>query len=849
MKKLTKILALVLALVMVISCFAACGKKDPTGSTDPTKNQQDPTKPNDDKPTGPADYTYKSYTSALGDNWNPHAWEESNDNTILSYLETPLATMSIKDSKEGIYQWVFKAATSVTDVTKSHQSDLTKYKVTLPGGKTASDITSGYVFEIKLNPNMKWENGTKINADTYIYSMKALLDPAMRNYRANLYYSGESAVAGGLTYYNSGAPIYAPMVPSYDNVPDYSFDLDAAIKNGTAFIDVTSTTTTLLGSNYTFQWMADNKYADADIVKNLKSEANPYGYTPVTEKNIESVKTLINQVMKAFGYDVPSMPAEEAKGVYMEGLFYATGENSPIAEYDATVGCYKVDEYTIRYVTQAQIDFNYFLTSCTSNWLVYQELYENHKDASGALVTTKYGTSKDTTMSYGPYKISDLQKGKQIIFVQNENYYEFKKQEDGTLYAETDYLVDGKHVQSYKTTKVVIDVMTDEAAKQAFMKGQLTEWAPPADQVANYATSEQMYKVDETYTQAFFFNTNVDALKEMDKSKGNTNSVVLSNDNFRKAFSLAMDRKDWVTATGGYKPAYSLMNNLYYYDVYNDPNSFYRSTDEAMQAICDLYGVKYGDGTPYATLKDAYKSITGFNLTQAKNLMKTACEELVAAGLYKKGEEIKIRIAYSAGELDSANLNQIAKVNKYLNAAMEGSGFGKITLEGIGNIPSRHAKVPGGEYAIGYGAWGGAAFYPFRNLQVYCDPTQYSLNEAACWDPTTETLTIKIDGKDVTMTWQEWSNALVGTGPYANASFDVKLQVTATMEREFLKKYYRIPLAGSVIASMLSYQVSYFTEDYNIMYGFGGLELLKYNYTDAQWEEYIAKAGGTLSYE
>ena len=95
---------------------------------------------------------------------------------------------------------------------------------------------------------------------------------------------------------------------------------------------------------------------------------------------------------------------------------HATGENSPIAEYDATVGCYKVDEYTIRYVTQAQIDFNYFLTSCTSNWLVYQELYEKHKDTTGALVTTKYGTSKETTMSYGPYKISDLQKGKQIIF-------------------------------------------------------------------------------------------------------------------------------------------------------------------------------------------------------------------------------------------------------------------------------------------------------------------------------------------------------------------------------------------------------------------------------------------------
>jgi len=845
MHKITKILALVLALVMVLSCFAACGKKDPT---DPTKGS-DPTNPtNGSTVKEPATYTDKGYTTALGTNWNPHTWETDPDSSIMSYLETPLATMSIKDSENGIYQWVFKAATSVTDVTKLHKEDLTKYNVSLPAGVTVEDVEKGYVFEIKLNPEMKWENGTKINADTYIYSMKALLDPAMRNYRANLYYSGESAVAGGNTYFNSGAPIYKPMVPAYSSAPDYSFDLDAAIKNGTAFINISSTATTLMGTQYSFQWMATNGYASKDIVTALSKEANPYGYTPVTEKNLESVKTLINQVMAAFGTDMSTVSPDVAKGIYMEGLFYATGENSPLAEYDATVGCYKVDEYTIRYVTQSQIDYYYFLTSCTSNWLVYKDLYEAGKDTTGVLTTTNYGTSKETSMSYGPYKIESLQAKKQIVFVQNENYYQYTKLEDGTLYGETDYEVDGKKVQAYKTTKVIIDVMTEEAAKQAFMKGELTSWTPSADEFTQYTTSEQMYQVDETYTYAFFFNSNVDKLKEMDKSKGNTNSVVLSNDSFRKAFSLAIDRKDWVTATEGYKPAYSTMNNLYFYDVYNDPTSVYRKTEQAMQAICDLYGVQYGPDKAYKTLTEAYNSINGYNLTEAKKLMKTACDELVAAGLYTKGQEIKIRIAYSAGELTSANQSQVAKVNQYLNAAAEGSGFGKITLEAIGNIPSRHGKVPGGEYAIGYGAWGGAAFYPFRNMQVYCDTDQYDVNELGCWDPSSEELTITIKGEDVTMTWEAWSRALIGNGPYANADFDVKLHVTATMEKEFLQKFYRIPLAASSAAFLMSYQVSYFTEEYNIMYGFGGLELLQWNYSDAEWAEYIQKAGGTLLY-
>jgi oligopeptide transport system substrate-binding protein len=99
------------------------------------------------------------------------------------------------------------------------------------------------------------------------------------------------------------------------------------------------------------------------------------------------------------------------------------------------------------------------------------------------------------------------------------------------------------------------------------------------------------------------------------------------------------------------------------------------------------------------------------------------------------------------------------------------------------------------------------------------------------------------------MTWQDWSRALVGTGPYAEATFGVKLQVTATMEKEFLNKYYRIPLAASCASFLQSYQVKNYTENYNIMYGFGGLELMTYNYTDAQWAEYVANAGGTLSYE
>ena len=822
MKKLT---ALLLVLVMVFG-MVACGEKTPEQTKAPETQGNTPV---DTQPTEPAidiaeeDYTYYSYTTALGNNWNPHTWETNADDSILSYLSTPLATMQVQDSENGIYQWVFLAAESVTDVTADHKDDLTKYDVTLPEGQTAEATEKGYVFEIALNPDMKWQDGTPINADTYIYSMKALLDPDMLNYRANLYYDGESAVAGGNKYYYSKTEgYYVPYTGAYASLAD------AQAAGAELYLDV-----------WNF-WGAQG-YVDAE------GNECPQ-YVLLTDEVVYSADGAGTDAFSGADLAAGYAAYLEVGGGYESYVVYYQVNENMGATYDV-VGCYKVDDYTIRYVTQAQIDYNYFLTSCTSNWLVYEDLYEAGKDTTGSLVTTDYGTSIGTSMSYGPYKIESLQADKQMVFVQNENWYNYQKTDSGYLYAFTDYLVDGENVRQYQTNKVVIDVMTDDAAKQAFLKGELMEWAPPADEVANYATSTQMYKVDETYTMSFFFNTNVEALQEMDNSKGNTNSVVLSNTNFRKAFSLAIDRADWVTATAGYKPAYALMNTLYFYDVYNDPTSSYRGSDEAMQAVCDLYGVEYGDGKAYATLKEAYDSINGYNLTEAKALMATACAELVEAGLYTAGEDIVIRIGYKKGALDSADQNQIAKMNQYINAAVEGSGFGKITLEGVDNINDRYGDVPKGEFAVGYGAWGGAAFYPFRNMQVYCDTQQYDINEAACWDPSVETLTINIEGEDVTMTWQDWSRALVGTGPYAGADAKVKLAVTATMEREYLNKYYRIPLAGSCIASLLSYKVAYYTEDYNIMYGFGGMELMTYNYTDAEWTEYVASQGGELSYE
>ena len=825
-----KLIALLLVICMVCTMFVACGSDE---EDTPAASDKTPVDSNNggEEVAMPeligGDYTYNAAATSLGNNWNPHTWEVNADQTVLSYLSMGFVSLSIDNSEDGVYQWVYDMATSIEDVTAANQADLDKYGVTLPEGKTSADVTEGYVYEIKLTPEACWQDGTPINADSYIYSMKQLLDPSMKNYRANLFYSGESAVAGGFKYYNSLEEGIYTLLGDLG----YASVAEAVEAGETVYIDLWALWglegCTDAEGNECPQWVAidsDVKWRDLAVAEGEEGDW-------ISAAEIYAMYG--SYVEPGAGYDATAYVLNEEMGYPFEG-----------------VGCYKVDDYTIRYVCQTAIEKNYFLTSCTDTWLVYEPYYEAGKETIGELVSTNYGTAVENTMSYGPYKLESLQTDKQMVFVQNENWWGWEKDANGNLVSRTNYVVDGAKIQQFQTTKIVIDVMPEPATqKQAFLKGEITEWTPEAEDLVTYATSDSLYKVDETYTMSFFFNTGLDALKTMDESKGNKNSVVMSNINFRKAFSLAIDREEWVTATSGYKPSYATMNNLYFYDVYNDPTSSYRSSDEAMQAICNLYGVEYGEGTPYATLEDAYKSINGYNLTEAKALMKTACEELVAEGLYTAGEEIHIRVGYKAGTLDSSDQQQMALINKYLNAAIEGSGFGKITLEAIGDITDRYGDTANGEYAIGYGAWGGAAFYPFRNFQVYCDPDQYALHEAGCWDPTTETLTLKVNGEDVTMTWQDWSGALIGVGAYANESNEVKLSITAQMEEAWLKLYYRLPLASSTACFMLAYKCQYYTEDYNIMYDFGGMRLMKYLYNDAEWDAYVEEQGGTLSYE
>ncbi|MBQ9165774.1 MAG: hypothetical protein IJX71_02435, partial [Oscillospiraceae bacterium] len=204
-----KIIALLLALVMCVGLVACGNNETPTTPTDPTTpaDPSTPTEPTDPStPVAEPTYTYQDSVSTLATNWNPHTYQTTDDSYPADFLRTGLYTFIFndannpvegKDPYDGYVIIPEMAADFPVDVTEQVKAEHPEYGI-------PESATEGYAYVIDLNPAAVWEDGTPINADTYVYSMQRLLDSSLLNYRASDYYAGGFCIAGAEAYANSG---------------------------------------------------------------------------------------------------------------------------------------------------------------------------------------------------------------------------------------------------------------------------------------------------------------------------------------------------------------------------------------------------------------------------------------------------------------------------------------------------------------------------------------------------------------------------------------------------------------------------------------------------------------------
>lgn len=779
-KMLKRVLVLAMAAAMTLSLAACGGGKDNNAS-----------------------YTYNVYMEASPTNWNPHTWEMNADSEIMSYIEMGLVDVQI--AEDGVnFEWVMEMAEDINDITATY-ADKEKWGITEDAGR---------VWEIKLNKDAQWADGTKINADTYVYSMQQLLSSEMKNYRAGNYVTGDSSIVGAEGYFNNdkvGQPKY----------------VQATEVEGEKYYLNTDVATVFFGADAIADYIAAGYEANYPSLAKIKDLVGK-GYVEVTDDLMATVKALAAEC------------GDTNPDAWKEIVFTTNGviEETPWED----VGLVKVDDYTILYITNLPIDEFNFFTACTSNWIVYKDLYEAGKSKTGDLTATNYGTSAETYMSYGPYKLASFETDKQFVLEKNDKWYGY---------------TDGNHKDQYQTTKVVYQIVADHNTQlQLFNQGKLDSVALSADDMATYKMSDYLLQTDETYTFRWIFATDLEALKDMEKEANDgSNKRVLSYDDFRKAISYSMDRAKFCTeATSAYKPAFVLLNSLYYYNIAEDTNSIYRNTDEAKQAILNVYDIPYDENTD---LDAEVAKITGYDVDAAKALFQKVYEQAKADGNYTDGQAITIRCcASAASDLSAEDKTQETLMNEFVDAATKGTGFeGKIKFVFESGRTDRYGDVASGKIEMIRGAWGGAAFYPFNAMRCYTDADYAgTIHESCGWDPKVNTIDITYDfDKDGTAetvkdTYYNWSMAIAAGGKLS-ADMSARLYVLAAVESAVVKEFQCIPWASQTSCSLYSMKQEMGTTQYNIMYGYGGIRHMTYNYTDAEWEKFVADEGGTLSYE
>lgn len=786
--------------------------------------------------------TYNKYTSAMPSDWNMMTYRDNNDTQIIDYVNSALfefdylfdenkggkfradGTINTDAIVSGGYSVKYSAATALEDVTASVDA---KYGYT-PEQKTAG----GYAWKITLRNDLKWDDGTPIKADDFIYSMQEQLNPDFKNFRANSYYSGTNALVNAGYYFNKNIP------ETYESVASrgYASNADALKAGETLYLDM---------------W---NFFG-------LEGAKTPDG-TKECPQWVDVTDTTL-YVDPADNSEWSAAAIFATYGTYLEvgaddaGCIGIKVQNTHTDIQFSDVGFYKAGEYEIvmclvnpLYPLNSDGSLNYRAAyNMSSLPLVKKDLYESCKkdpQAGSTLKWTNYDTTLATSASWGPYKLTEFQSGKAYTLEKNEHWYGYG-------------LDDNK--DQYKVETIKCEAIPETSTQwMGFFNGTLDTVSIDVTHKDDYRDSRYTYFTPGTGTFSLNLYAGLDVLKKSGRNNG-----LLAIDEFRKAVSLAIDRADYnAETTTAMQPAYGIVNTMYYYDI--DNGGVYRDTVYAKKGLLRAYGFteldggKWSDGThEYNTLEAAYEALNGYNPTLAKQLVNEAYAKLTAnADYYGYDAGKNIEFIYGT-QVDNPNTRRDYDyiVRVFENLVKDTPLEGKITItfdSSTGNKWADDFRAGAYEIASGTG-FGGNPLNPASFIGLYLDPEwMYS----SWWDTETETITFTMPdgdyagaGAEYTMTLMNLSRCLEGLaenkdqykfnwGPGAIPE-EARLQLMAMIEELVISKYYSIPTTYQYSATMLGMQFSYLTEDYNYFMSYGGMQYMRVNYTDKEWKNYSSK--------
>lgn len=816
-------------------------------------------------------YTYHSTFSLSPSTWNPHQYKSTNDAVPYDYTTSGLWEFTYNEDYSGFEFMDVMAVGDPEDVSSVYAADA-KWNI-------EADET-GRAFRIHLNPDAKWDNGVAITADDYIYSMQQVLNQDLLNYRAGNYYTGSSAIVGAKGYYYSDRKTWCAAntpysVYSEDLASKLIFTLGniAEIKalNVTPAISIDLTTelrSSLAGSGLSDKhtaaqlrgFLKDGFGAniDADVVATMEG------------KTIAEIKA--NDAMSA-QLDILTAWREEGNDGILD--FCITYYEYPHVEWD-DVGFKKIDDYTIDQIMEGSLAGFNIKYGIGNSFLVYKPLYESCKkqDPTTHAWSSSYGTSADTWVGYGPYKMTNYVADQIMEFERNEYWFGYSEKY-ASQYGTFEREIDGKTVKQYQATKIELRYAKEISTReQMFLKGEIVGLALNTELFKKYQSSRNMYFSEGATTYYGIIASDYDNLVEREAVLNGTtydenydgsvqkyNKTILTIKDFRKALALGLNRDELCSSLmPGTTPGTSLFSNL----IVAAPDQGINLNDipDVKAAICEYWGVTYGEGGEFATLDEAYDSITGYSPTLAKQLIDKAYDEAIEKKLL--GPNTIVSLVYGAADDNETEQKWFAAFKTSFDNLFKGTKLeGKFEYKydpTLGNTFGDAIRTGSVDTAWGFG-WSGGELDPYGLFEVFVDSAfnadGYQYDAWVKWDKTDVTISLDVDGtgeKDITHNVVDWFYIINGMGEdlpdwsYGKISDDIRAKVLAAIEKEVLLNYTSIPFINQGGAQLKSYQINYGRETYNFMMGFGGIRFVTFNYSDAEWTAYIASQGGTLTY-
>ena len=813
-----KLLSLVLAVVMVLG-LVACGGNGGSETTAPVETTT---------PAVAGTYTYNYALAEFPTNWNYHTYQTNIDAEILDYISSGFYVFDYNETKDGYAMVDGMAVGDPVDVTADYVGQY---------GIVEGDTAKAYI--LNLRQDLKWQDGTPITANDFVESAKRLLNPEAQNYRADGMYAGSVQIHNAEAYLKQGqvnmtennlAPtryLVADLVKAEDGTYTTPDGIPMYIATGFALTDWLSGNTL----QYYVEGYGDAMF-DVESFNALAAMANEEGLVTATDETIDLLTKVIT-FSADWGESADNIP---------DYLVYEV--TYPEVAWE-NVGWFAKSDYELVFVMDAPLD-GFYLKYNLPSPLVNIEMYDACASVVDGVYTNTYCTSAETTMSYGPYKLTSYQADKQYVLEKNEYFYDLSE-------------------DTYQATSIVVDCVKEPATRlELFLQGKLDTFGLSKDYMDEYQMSDYCYYATGDSTFAMVFNPDAEALVTAQAAAGeNINKTILTIKEFRQAMSYALDRNAFCLATSPMNaPGFGLFSGL----IVSDPESgtAYRTSDVAKNVLAEFWGVseEYGEGKLYADIDEAVDSITGYNLAKAKELYDLAYDMAIEQGLMDEDDVVEIKIGTPNNTTTFYNNGYEFLVNNYTEAVKGTKLEGKLTFsrdDTLGNAFSDALKNNQVDMLFGVG-WTGSALDPYGLIEAYVY-TDYQYDD--CTDFTAITCDIEINGTVYTASVQDWQKIMSGaactitaadgsTMEYSCGTADkdpeTRLAILGALEGAVLQNYNFLPIMDDASAQLRGQQIEYYTEEYIFGMGFGGMKYYTFNYTDAEWDAYVAENNGELDY-